>query len=97
MLFVLIGLPFLALALWPVLIEHASALTGIEQKTVMILCVAVVLLLMVFELLTIVSVQERRIGVLAQHVAILMQKMESALPHTATGEAAASVSREVKS
>lgn len=82
--FMLIGLPVICLAIWPGLIEVAAEWSGIEQKTVLIMAVSIVLLLMVFELLTIVSVQERRISVLAQHVGILMQKLEESEAEKAT-------------
>jgi hypothetical protein len=68
----MLGLPFLALAIWPSLIEFLARATGIEQKTVMLLCVSIFLFLVVFELLTIVSMQDRKITTLAQMVGILM-------------------------
>ena len=73
LLFVLLGLPFLVLAVWPRGIELLSELTRIAQPTVMLLCVSVFLILSVFELLTIVSVQDRKITTLAQMVGILME------------------------
>ncbi len=73
LLFLLLGMPFLVLAVWPRGVEHLSQLTRIEQPTVMLLCVSVFLILTVFELLTIVSVQDRKITTLAQMVGILME------------------------
>ncbi len=73
LLFALLGLPFLALAIWPRLIEMLARATGIEQKTVMLLCVSIFFFLIIFELLTIVSVQDRKITTLAQMVGILME------------------------
>jgi hypothetical protein len=54
----------------------------IDYHTVSLLCVAAFLILMVFELLTIVSLQDRKIATLAQIVGILMEKhgMSDRLP-----------------
>ena len=73
LLFLLLGLPFLLLAVWPHGVEILTSATHIEQSTVMLLCVSVFLILMVFELLSIVSVQDRKITTLAQMVGILME------------------------
>jgi hypothetical protein len=73
LLFLLLGLPFLFLAVWPRAVEYLTHATHIEQSTVMLLCVSVFLILTVFELLTIVSVQDRKITTLAQMVGILME------------------------
>jgi hypothetical protein len=73
LLFVLLGLPFLVLAVWPNGVEYLARITHIEQPTAMLLCVTVFLILIVFELLTIVSVQDRKITTLAQLVGILME------------------------
>ena len=73
LLFVLLGLPFLVLAVWPDGVEFLARTTHIEQSTAMLLCVTVFLILIVFELLTIVSVLDRRITTLAQLVGILME------------------------
>ncbi len=73
LLFMLLGLPFLGLAVWPQALEHLARLTRIEESTVMLLGVSVFLILIVFELLTIVSVQDRKITTLAQMVGILME------------------------
>ncbi len=76
LIFLVLGLPFLVLSIWPKGVEHLARVTGIEQGTVMLLCVSVFLILMVFELLTIVSVQDRRITTLAQMVGILMEQQK---------------------
>lgn len=73
LLFLLLGLPFLVLAVWPRGVEYLTHATHIEQSTVMLLCVSVFLFLIIFELLTIVSVQDRKITTLAQMVGILME------------------------
>jgi hypothetical protein len=76
LLFLMLGLPFLLLAVWPRGVEILTHATHIEQSTVMLLCVSVFLILIVFELLTIVSVQDRKITTLAQMVGILMENQK---------------------
>lgn len=73
LLFVLLGLPFVALAIWPDGMDYLARISHIEQQTVSLLCVSIFLILIVFELLTIVSVQDRKITTLAQLVGILME------------------------
>jgi hypothetical protein len=73
LLFMLLGLPFMVLAVWPNGVEFLARISGIEQKTVMLLCVSIFLILIIFELLTIVSVMEQKITTLAQMVGILME------------------------
>jgi uncharacterized protein DUF2304 len=68
------GLPFLILAIWPTGVGWVADKLHIEYHTVSLLCVAAFLILMVFELLTIVSLQDRKIATLAQIVGILMEK-----------------------
>jgi hypothetical protein len=53
---------------------------GIQYNTLSLICVSVFLFLVVFELLTIVSVQDQKINALAQLVAILMEKQKLADP-----------------
>jgi hypothetical protein len=74
LLFTMTGLPFLALAIWPGGVGWIAEKMGIEYHTVSVLCVAAFLILMVFELLTIVSLQDRKISTLAQIVGIMMEK-----------------------
>jgi hypothetical protein len=76
------GLPFLILAIWPTGVGWFAEKLHIEYHTVSLLCVAAFLILMVFELLTIVSLQDRKIATLAQIVGILMEKhgMSDRLP-----------------
>ncbi len=76
LLFLLLGLPFLVLAIWPRAIEILALATHITEATVMLFCVSVFLILIVFELLTIVSVQDRKITTLAQMVGILMENQK---------------------
>jgi hypothetical protein len=77
--FVLIGLPFLALAVWPNAVGRVAVLLGIDYRSITLLCVTAFFLLMVLELLTIVSQQDRKITALAQMVGILMAKQEDLL------------------
>jgi hypothetical protein len=74
LLFLLIGLPFVALAFWPDGVGWMARQLGIQYNTLALICVSVFLFLVVFELLTIVSVQDQKITALAQLVAILMEK-----------------------
>jgi fatty acid desaturase len=73
-LFVLTGLPFLGLAMWPAAMGWLGQLLSIQYFTLSLLCVTAFLILMVFELLTIVSSQDRKISTLAQMVGIMMEK-----------------------
>ena len=73
-LFLLTGLPFLLLAVWPSAIGWVGHKLGVQYQTVSLLCVAAFFILVIFELLTIVSLQDRKIATLAQIVGILMEK-----------------------
>jgi hypothetical protein len=75
LLFVAVGVPFLALAVWPDAIGWLSSWLGIEYQTVLLLAVTTFFLVLNFNLLSIVSIQERRITSLAQMVAIMAQKL----------------------
>ena len=74
LLFTLTGLPFLILAIRPRAVGWVGDMLGIDYHTVSLLCIAAFLILMIFELLTIVSLQDRKIASLAQIVGILMEK-----------------------
>lgn len=76
LLFALVGLPFLALAAWPNAVGWVASLLGIEYQTVLVLAVTTFFLVMNFKLLSIVSVQERRITCMAQLLAILTQRLD---------------------
>jgi hypothetical protein len=81
LLFLLIGLPFVGLAFWPGGVAWvANHVLGIQYNTFALICVSVFLFLAVFELLTIVSLQDQKITALAQLVAILMEKQNLAEP-----------------
>ena len=75
LLFVAVGVPFLALAVWPDAIGWLSGRLGIEYQTVLLLAVTTFFLVLSFNILSIVSIQERRITCLAQMVAIMAQKL----------------------
>jgi hypothetical protein len=64
------------LAVWPRGVELLARATRITEATVMLLGVSVFLILIVLELLTIVSVQDRKITTLAQMVGILMENQK---------------------
>ena len=76
LLFLITGLPFFALAMWPDAIVWLSQTLEIEKPTLLVLCVSVYFLLTTFELLSIVSVQDRKITALGQLTAILMEKQK---------------------
>ena len=83
--FLLLGLPFALLAAWPNAVGYFADLLEMDYRTITLLCVAGFLTVMVFELLTIVSVQDQRITTLAQHVGILMEKQKLAEPEHTPG------------
>jgi hypothetical protein len=85
LLFLLIALPFVGLAFWPEGVAWMAALLRIQYNTFALICVSVFLFLVVFELLTIVSVQDQKITALAQLVAILMEKEKLAEPEHRPG------------
>jgi small-conductance mechanosensitive channel len=74
LIFLFTGLPFLLLAIWPSAIGWFALKLHVQYQTVSLLCVAAFLILVIFELLTIVSLQDRKISTLAQIVGILMEK-----------------------
>ena len=80
LLFLLIGLPFVGLAFWPDGVGWIARHLNIQYNTLALMGASVFLILVVFELLTIVSVQDQKITALAQLVAILMEKQDLADP-----------------
>jgi hypothetical protein len=74
LLFLFTGLPFFLLALWPDAVAWLAQKMHIEYGTLALIGVTAFLLLMIFQLLTIVSVQDQKIASLAQIVGILMEK-----------------------
>src|SRR5271163_4523593 len=78
LLFGLLGLPFVLLAFRPNAVGWMALHLGIQYTTLSLIGVSVFLFLIVFELLTIVSVQDQKISALAQLVAIMMEKQKLA-------------------
>lgn len=74
MVFLFTGLPFLALAAWQDAIGWMALRIGIDYHTLALMIVVIGFLLMIIELLTIVSLQDRKIATLAQIVGIMMEK-----------------------
>jgi hypothetical protein len=72
--FVLTGFPFLLLAAWPDAINWMAVRLDIAYQTLALLAVVAFFMLMIFELLTIVSLQDRKISNLAQIIGIMMEK-----------------------
>jgi hypothetical protein len=75
-LFFIIALPFLVLAFWPHGIQYLAQKLKLDNNLFMLLCISIFLILAVFELLTIVSVQDRKITNLAQMVGILTEQQK---------------------
>ena len=76
-LFMLTGLPFLVLAAWPDGVVFLSETLSIEKPTIITLSVTAFVLLVLFQLLSIVSIQDRRIAKLSQLIAIMMEKEQT--------------------
>jgi hypothetical protein len=76
LMFLLLGLPFLLLAVWPQALDWLSLAMNMDYRSVLVLLVVGFMVPMFFELLSIVSVQERKITNLAQLVGILMAERE---------------------
>lgn len=70
----LIGAPFFVLAVWQDAVGVIAEAMGIQYTTFSLLCVTAFLFVMIFELLTIVSIQEQKINTLSQMVGLLMEK-----------------------
>lgn len=70
----LVGAPFLLLAIWQNAVGQLAEWLGIQYTTFSLLCVTAFLFMMIFELLTIVSVQEQKINTLSQMIGLLMQQ-----------------------
>jgi len=74
LIFVLTGIPFLGLAIWRDGLAIVANWLNIDYRTVALLCVTIFFILMIFKLLSIVSVQERQITSLAQQIALLQNE-----------------------
>jgi hypothetical protein len=81
LLFVFTALPFLVISIWPRGVEWLAWALEVEYSTALLIVVTTFLILIVFELLKIVSIQDRKITTLAQMVGILMQKQGLADPN----------------
>jgi hypothetical protein len=75
LLLLLVGAPFVVLSFWPDAIVWISDKLSIEKPTVLVLALAGFVVLIVFELLSIVSVQERKIATLSQMVGLLNKEL----------------------
>lgn len=74
LLFLFTGLPFLVLAVWPDGIVYLSERLAIEKPTLMVLILTGFVLLVLLQLLSIVSVQDRRIATLTQLLSLSMHE-----------------------
>lgn len=72
LIFLLLGLPFFGLAMRPSILGYIASSLEIDYHTLIILTVTAFFLLVFMELLTIVSMQDRKIATLSQMVGILM-------------------------
>ncbi len=81
------GVPFLAMAVWPGAVDLLASRLAIEKPTVLVLCLTAFLVVMLFKLLAIVSTQERQIASLTQITAILAARAD--LPHASLSSSAA--------
>jgi hypothetical protein len=88
LLLILVGTPFLVLAVWQNAVGQFAEWLGIQYTTFSLLCVTVFLFVMIFELLTIVSVQEQKINTLSQMVGLLMHKQQPPPPPAEPAESA---------
>lgn len=78
LLFLAVSAPFLVLAAWPDGVVWLTQRLEIEKPTVLVLGLSAFVILMLFELLSIISVQERKIAALAQVVGLLSEQQRSA-------------------
>jgi hypothetical protein len=76
LLFFLIAAPMLGLSLWPDAVAYIAHKMHIEYGTVALLGVTALFSILILELLSIVSVQDRKINTLAQLVGILMERQQ---------------------
>jgi Uncharacterized conserved protein (DUF2304) len=76
LLFFFIAAPLLGLAFWPDAVAYIAHRMHIEYGTVALLGVTALFSILILELLSIVSVQDRKINTLAQLVGILMERQQ---------------------
>lgn len=77
LIFFFIAAPLMALALWPDAVAYVAVKLDIQYSTVALLCVTALFAILILELLSIVSVQDRKITTLAQMVGILMERHQA--------------------
>lgn len=78
LLFFCISAPMFLLSLWPDGVSYIAHKMHIEYGTVALLGVTALFSILILELLSIVSVQDRKINTLAQLVGILMERQQQA-------------------
>ena len=78
------GLPFLVLAFWPRGLLALANFMDIGVSALMVMLLTLFVVLMIFKLLSVVSVQDRRIAALTQMVGILMEHQHLTDPTTAS-------------
>lgn len=88
LLFIAVGVPFVLLAIWPYAIDKLAVWLEIEKPTVLVLMLTAFVTLMLFKLLSIVSVQDQKIRTLTQLVGILAEKNDLTRPMDDRSEAA---------
>ena len=67
----LMGLPFVGFALWPDAIVYLAEKMAIEKPTLLVMALAGFLIIMIIQLLSLVSVLERKVTTLAQMLGTL--------------------------
>ena len=92
LLFLLTGLPFMVLTFWPNGILFLADILDIEKPTLLVLCATMYFILTTFSLLSIVSVQERKITTLSQMISLL-QEQQKQQSETSDQDAAPPASR----
>ena len=75
LLFLATSLPFVGLAVWPDALDRVARALQMPYQTLMIVLLAGYMILVIFQLMSIVSVQERRIATLAQMVGLLSERV----------------------
>ena len=78
------GLPFLVLAFWPRGLLALANVMDIGVSALMVMLLTLFVVLMIFKLLSVVSVQGRQIATLTQLIGILMEHQKLTFPPTAS-------------
>ena len=74
LLYMFLGLPFLALAVWREALAYLGGLLDIDYRTLALMAVTTFVVIMNLKLLSIVSVQDRKINELAHRLGILSEQ-----------------------